>query len=79
MTNAMLLKIAMEQSAIDLTCKSSDFMEEKNKIVLSKTNVGARKYLELPFTCNLVSYGKNIVASVQEEWKEAGWNYIIIY
>ncbi len=79
MTNAMLLKIAMEQSAIDLTCKSSDFMEEKNKIVLSKTNVGARKYLELPFTCNLVSYGKNIVASVQEEWKEAVWNYINSY
>lgn len=26
----------------------------------------ARKYLTLPFFCNLVSYGTNIVASVDE-------------
>lgn len=79
MTNQDILQIALKQSAIDLNCKSSDFMEERNKIVLSKTHPDARKYLELPFACNLVSYGRNIVASVQEEWKEVVWDYIQQY
>lgn len=79
MTNQDILKIAMKQSAIDLNCNSGDFMEETNKVVLSKVDSNARKYLELPFVCNLVSYGRNIVASVQEEWREVVWDYINSY
>lgn len=67
MTNNDILTAAMKQSAIDLNCSAEDFLSEDNKIVISKPNTDARKYLELPFECNLVSYGNNIVASVGRE------------
>ena len=79
MTNKEILQIAMEQSATDLNCNASDFLEKKNKIVLSNANPDARKYLELPFACNLVSYGNNIVASVQEEYGNFVEKYINTY
>ena len=70
MTNEKILAIAMAQSAIDCNCSADDFTKEENVIVLSEQSEQARKYLELPFSCQLVSYGNNIVASVQEEyWK----------
>ncbi len=49
MTNKDIMNIAMEQSAIDLNCSPDDFLSVQNKIVLSKDNPSARKYLELPF------------------------------
>ncbi len=64
MTNKELQKIALRQSAIDLGCDAADFLTDRNKVVLSSCHQAARKYLELPFDCNLVSYGSNIVASV---------------
>ena len=79
MTNEEIIQIAMQQSAVDLNCGVKDLGEEKNKIVLSNVNPGARKYLELPFACNLVSYGNNIVASVQDEYKEIVEKYINTY
>lgn len=79
MTNKEILKIAMQQSAIDLNCCMEDFMQEDNKIVISEPNPHARKYLELPFICNLVSYGNNIVASVREEYKEFVKKYVETY
>ena len=53
LTNQQILKIAMEQSAADLCCKPSDFLAEKNVIVHSGKSPEGRKYLELPFFCNL--------------------------
>ena len=76
MTNREILDIAMAQSAIDLNCKPEDFLNTENKIVFSDTHPQARRYLELPFACNLVSYGNNIVASVQKEY-EAIVNYLL--
>ena len=76
MTNKEILQIAMEQSATDLNCRAEDFWEEKNKVVFSDVNPDARKYLELPFACNLVSYGNNIVASVQKEYEDIVTKYI---
>lgn len=67
MTNRELLQIAMEQLAADLNCEAADFTKTENVIVFSKENAAARKYLKLPFSCDLVSYGNNIVASVQPE------------
>lgn len=67
MTNSEILKIAMQQSAFDSNCCADDFCGTDNKIVVSKANPNARKYLELPFLCDLTSYGNNIVASVSEE------------
>jgi hypothetical protein len=59
--------MAMQQSAIDANCRAEDFCQSQNKIVLSTDHPNARKYLTLPFYCNLISYGNNIVASVNEE------------
>jgi hypothetical protein len=64
MRNKDIIKIAMQQSAIDSNCSMDDFVGTDNKIVLSEKNPDARKYLKLPFHCDLTSYGNNIVASV---------------
>ena len=79
MTKQEILQTAVRQSAIDLNCKEQDFMDSKNHIVLSSHNAEARKYLELPFSCNLVSYGNNIVASIQEEYRYPVEDYINRY
>ncbi|GAX46425.1 GNAT family N-acetyltransferase [Pseudolactococcus reticulitermitis] len=64
MNNKEILRIAMKQSAIDLSCEPDDFRSTQNKVVLSSENNDARKDLILPFFCHLISYGDNIVASV---------------
>lgn len=79
MTNERLLQIAMEQSAFDAGCDASDFKSSKNVVVLSKENCEARKYLKLPLSCNLISYGNNIVASIQEEYRDIVTDYINKY
>jgi hypothetical protein len=63
MTNKDILNIAMQQSAIDSNCNVDDFELFENKVVISNKKTNARKYLELPFLCDLTSYGNNIVAS----------------
>ena len=64
MNNQEIRAIAMKQSAFDLNCTAEDFTRGNPKVVLSASSEQARKYLELPFFCNLVSYGFNTVASV---------------
>ena len=76
MNNSEILRIAMAQSAEDISCSAEDFEKEENIIVFSKTNGNARKYLKLPFSCQLVSYGKNIVASVDPAFEEIVRDYI---
>ncbi len=79
MTNQQILKIAMEQSAVDLNCKAEDFQARDNRIVYSAAHDNARRYLTFPFICNLVSYGNNVVASVQEDLQEIVRSYIDSY
>ena len=79
MTNQEILKIAMAQSAVDLCAKASDFEVKENVVVLSEANENARRYLRLPFTCQLVSYGNNVVASVSAEFREIAESYINSY
>lgn len=76
MTNKDILRIAMEQSALDINCKASDFLCSNHVIVRSEVGAGARKYYKEPIACNLVSYGNNIVASVRDEYKEVVEEYI---
>lgn len=76
MINKELLAIAMQQSAIDENCEPEDFCKSENKVVISSVNEDARKYLDLPFYCNLVSYGNNIVASVDSEIADVVERYI---
>ena len=78
-TNKELLRIAMEQSAMDANCDVTDFVSKQNVVVISKENKNARKYLKLPLPCNLISYGNNIVASVREGYKEIVMSYINRY
>jgi len=75
-TNESILQTAMQQSAVDANCSVKDFMEEKNMIVTSVANPDARKYLTLPFACNLISYGNNIVASIDEKYRGIVSEYI---
>ncbi len=79
MTNQEILKIAMAQSAVDLSADASDFEKSENVIVTSQESDGARRYLKLPFSCQLVSYGNNAVASVSPEFREIAENYINKY
>lgn len=76
MDNRRILEIAMAQSAVDLNCRAEDFERAENVIVFSEKNPEARKYLELPFDCNLVTYGSNIVASVRPQYRELIESYL---
>ena len=79
MTNQDILQIAMRQSAVDANCRAEDFTREENVVVTSVKNPGARRYLELPFVCDLISYGTNIVASVDRKYETIVRNYIEKY
>ena len=76
MTNQDILDTALRQSAADLGCMPGDFLRGDNVVVASQAHPGARKYLELPFSCSLVSYGNNIVASVDEKLRGLVSDYI---
>lgn len=79
MTNQEILKIAMAQSAVDLCSDPADFEKGENVVVSSHESEGARRYLKLPFSCQLVSYGNNVVASVSPEFREITESYINKY
>ena len=69
----------MTQSAADLCAAPDDFEKNENVIVLSRARDDARRYLTLPFSCQLVSYGSNVVASVSPEFREIAEAYINRY
>ncbi len=79
MNNREILNIAMNQSAADLCADPADFEKKDNVIVISHENAAARKYLKLPFSCQLVSYGNNTVASVSPEYYGITEKYINSY
>lgn len=79
MTNKDILDVALKQSAVDCSCNPDDFLKYDNVVVISKNNKKAKKYLTLPFDCQLVSYGNNIVASVNSEIKDVVNKYIEKY
>lgn len=79
MTNQEILEIALQQSAYDCNCSKDDFLSTENKIVLSQKNENARITLPLPFECDLVSYGNNIVAQVSPRMEELVEWYINKY
>lgn len=74
--NREILRIAMEQSAVDANCRAEDFCAPENVIVRSEACPGARKYLTLPHVCNLISYGTNVVATVDEKVRGAVEDYL---
>ena len=76
MTNQEIMQTAMEQSARDLNCRAEDFMRHENVIVRSHIGPEAKRYYKEPVPCNLVSYGNNIVASVEDAYRETVETYI---
>lgn len=76
MTQREILNIAIRQSAEDLSCAAEDFLKKENVVVFSETSENARRYLTLPFSCQLASYGNNIVASVMPELADIVRDYI---
>ena len=79
MTNEEIKRIALRQSAYDFGCAPQDFLSDKNKIVISGKDDRARKYLPLPFECDMVSYGSNIVAQTSPRLVETVENYLNKY
>ena len=71
--------MALQQSGYDCNCQAEDFLAEQNIVTLSKTHPQARKYLPLPFECDLVSYGHNIVAQVSDRTRNVVEEYISRY
>ena len=76
MTNGQILEIALRQSAVDLNCTSSDFCSGTARVVLSKAHPQARRYLKLPFFCDMVSYGSNVVVSADEQIMDFMEDYV---
>ena len=76
MTQQDIYDIAMRQSAIDSGCDVSDFTAGVPKVFISQTHPDARRYLKLPFYCDLCSYGSNVVASVHPDVAQAVRDYI---
>lgn len=79
MRNEDIWRIALAQSAIDAGCAPEDFSRAENVVVYSRKNPAARRYLELPLACGLISYGTNIVASVEEPYETLVREYIDRY
>lgn len=79
MTNSDILQIALTQSAIDCNCEPGDFLKNTSLITRSVSHPQARKYLPLPFECDLVTYGSNIVAQTSERTEGAVREYIENY
>lgn len=79
MTNREMLEIAMKQSAEDIGCEAVDFLKEDNVVVRFRLGKNARKYYWEPITCDLVSYGNNVVAAVSDEVSALVSEYINRY
>lgn len=76
MTQDEIRSVALVQSAVDLCCTPDDLTSGRNTVVLSREVPEARRYLKLPFLCNLVTYGHGVVASVSEEYADAARDYM---
>lgn len=77
--NEMIYRVAREQSALEANCSPEDFLRCENVVSISRKNDSARRYYTLPLACNLISYGSNIVASIEEEYRQIVENYINKY
>ncbi len=79
MTNKEIWEIALQQSAYDCNCAPEDFLSDTHVVTVSKKHDRARKYLPLPFACDMVSYGNNVVAQTSEALAETVRRYVEQY
>ena len=79
MTNKDVWRIAVTQSAVDMNCQPEDFYRHECVITESRASESARRYLPLPFDCDLVSYGSNIVATIHPQYRSIVQDYLSRY
>ncbi len=79
MTRQEIWETALRQSAADLGCEAGDFLRPEPRVVLSRPDARARKYLQLPFSVEIVSYGSCAVASVSPEYRELTERYLAAF
>ena len=76
MTYREILQIAMNQSAEDIGCRADDFLSAENVSVSFRMGPNARKYLQPPISCALVSYGNNVVAASEDGLSDLVSEYV---
>ncbi|MCR5227207.1 MAG: GNAT family N-acetyltransferase [Eubacterium sp.] len=76
MNNKDILQIAMAQSAEDIGCKVEDFTKTENVICTYNKGEKARLYIKPGVIGNFVSYGSNVVASVQDDIRDITEEYL---
>ena len=76
MTYREILQIAMNQSAEDIGCRADDFLSAENVTVPFRMGPNARKYLQPPISCTLVSYGNNVVAASEDGLSDLVSEYV---
>ena len=76
LTNREIRNIALWQSAWDCNCQPEDFLRAENVICPAGLGPNAKKYYQAPLACNFVTYGSNIVASVQDEYRAIVQEYL---
>jgi GNAT superfamily N-acetyltransferase len=79
MTNKEIWRIALQQSAIDMNCSPEDFSRTEYVITESRASDKARKYLPLPFACDMVSYGSNVVATIHPQFRSIVESFLTQY
>lgn len=79
MRDKEILRVAVNQSSLDANCNPEDFFKCENVVVNSARNPKAKKHLSLPSYCTFVSYGNNVIASVNPEFAHVARNYINKY
>ncbi len=79
LTKEAILRIAMVQSAKDIGCAFEDFLKTDPVIVDGVIGPQARVYYQEPISCNFVSYGNNVVASVKPEIRDLVAEYVQRY
>ena len=76
MTKHEILQLALRQSAEDFGCRPEDFFRPEPVILPAGPRPNGRKDLPLPFACDLVSYGSNVVAQTSPEAERAVRTYL---
>ncbi len=67
MTNKEIMRIAMEQSAIDFNCSTDAFIEERNTIVSNNLISGRKTCYSKPLFCRIAYYGHGLVISADDK------------
>lgn len=79
LNNEQIFEIARRQSAMDIGCYADDFLKKEPVVVDFCLGDKARVYFEEPLSCNIVSYGNNVVAAAKPDLREIVTEYVNRY